>query len=108
MKARFFWLIVALLMPVGARAHIGSSDVFFDGKVGEWPTHITIRMPSVVPGRAEIIAQVQSVEPVTVSYTPIAARTAIRNAPPAEAGGAGARRNEYFHGRPLADDLRRV
>jgi hypothetical protein len=85
MKTRLFWLIVALsLMPLGARAHIGSSDVFFDGKVGEWPTHITIRMPSVVPGRAEIIAQVQSAEPVTVSFTPIAGRTAIRNAPPAE------------------------
>ncbi len=75
---------MVLLMPIGARAHIGSSDVFFEGKVGDWPTHITIRMPTVVPGRAEIIAQVQSAGPVTVSYTPIAGGTAIRNAPPAE------------------------
>ena len=52
--------------------------------VGKWRVHITIRMPGVVPGRAEIIAQVQSQEPVVVSFTPLSSRNAISNAPPAE------------------------
>jgi hypothetical protein len=43
-------------------------------------------MPNVVPGRAEIFVQVQSAEPVTVSFVPISERTAASNAPPAEAG----------------------
>jgi hypothetical protein len=85
MKPRLL-LFVFLLCPTLARAHIGSPDVFYDGMVGAWPTHITIRMPTVVPGRAEIFVQVQSKEPVTVSFTPISSRTAASNAPPAELG----------------------
>jgi hypothetical protein len=85
MKPRFLLLLfLALLLPVPARAHVGSPDVFFDGKVGPWPVRITIRMPGVVPGRAEIIAQIQSAEPVTVSFTPLSSQIAVSNAPPAE------------------------
>jgi hypothetical protein len=78
-------VLLILLWPLAAAAHIGSSDVFFDGKVGPWPARITIRMPAVVPGRAEIITQVESTEPVTVAVTPLASRTAVSNAPPPEA-----------------------
>lgn len=78
----FFLLTVLIAAP--ARAHIGSPDVFYDGMVGPWPTHITIRMPGVVPGRAKIIAQVQSKEPLTVSFTPLSSKIAVKNAPPAE------------------------
>jgi hypothetical protein len=86
MKLRFLCWVVLLVLwcPIMARAHLGSSDIFFDGKVGPWPARITIRMPVVVPGRAEIITEIQSHEPVTVSFTPISARTVISNAPPAE------------------------
>jgi len=78
-------LFLALLCPVASKAHVGSPDVFFDGKVGAWPTSITIRMPAVVPGRAEILVQVQSSEPVSVSFVPLFSRLAASNAPPAEA-----------------------
>jgi hypothetical protein len=78
--------LALLLIPALARAHIGSPDVFFDGKIGAWPAHVVIRMPNVVPGRAEIFVQVQSAEPVSVSFVPISARTAASNAPPAELG----------------------
>src|SRR5260221_6722636 len=85
MKPRFLLLLfLTLLLPAPARAHVGSPDVFYDGKVGPWPVRITIRMPGVVPGRAEIIAQIQSSDPVTVSFTPLSARIAVSNAPPAE------------------------
>ncbi len=77
-------LLFLSLLPAPARAHVGSPDVFYDGKVGPWPVRITIRMPGVVPGRAEIITQVQSSEPVTVSFTPLSSQIAVSNAPPAE------------------------
>ncbi len=81
-----FFLLALLLIPALARAHIGSPDVFFDGNIGALPAHVVIRMPSVVPGRAEIFVQVQDAEPVSVSFVPISARTAASNAPPAELG----------------------
>ncbi len=77
-------VLLTLFCPWPAWAHVGSPDVFYDGMVGKWRVHIAIRMPGVVPGRAEIIAQVQSQEPVVVSFTPLASRNAVSNAPPAE------------------------
>jgi hypothetical protein len=76
---------MTLFCPVLAQAHVGSPDVFYDGTVGSWPTHITIRMPAVVPGQAEILVQVLTNEPVTVSCVPLFSRIAVSNAPPAEA-----------------------
>ena len=94
MNLRFFWLgIFALFLPGAAMAHVGSPDVFFDGNVGQWPAHITIRMPSVVPGQAEIVVQVSSPEPVTVSFVPLFSRIAISNAPPPEIA-------QLVHGEP--------
>lgn len=85
MKPRLLLLfLVTLCIPFSSWAHIGSPDVFYDGKIGPWPARITIRMPVVVPGRAQIIAQIQSPEPVAVSFTPLASRIAASNAPPAE------------------------
>jgi hypothetical protein len=77
-------VLMILLYPALVQAHLGSPDVFYDGTVGSWPTRVTIRMPAVVPGRAEIVVQVQSREPVTVTFVPISSRTAVSNAPPAE------------------------
>ena len=78
--------LVLLCMALSARAHVGSPDVFFDGKVGPYPARITIRMPGVVPGRAEISARIESGQPVEVSFLPLYARTAASNAPPPDVG----------------------
>jgi hypothetical protein len=77
-------VLLVLLCPWRARAHIGSPDVFYEGLAGPYPVRVTIRMPGVVPGRAEIIVQVKSEDPVTVSFAPIATYIAVSNAPPAE------------------------
>jgi hypothetical protein len=85
MKARLFLLILlASCCPAPIQAHVGSPDIFYSGMVGPWLTRITIRMPSVVPGRAEILVQVQSREPLSVAFTPLSSRVALSNAPPAE------------------------
>src|ERR1700728_3529083 len=75
-----------LVFPLLARAHLGSPDVFFDGLVGPYPARITIRMPMVVPGRAEISVQVDAAPPVEVSFLPLYSHTAVTNAPPADVG----------------------
>jgi hypothetical protein len=85
MKHRIaLFLFLALLCPWRAGAHLGSADVFFDGQAGPYPVQITIRVPPVVPGKAEITVQVDSLEPATVSFAPIASNIAVSNAPPAE------------------------
>ncbi|HSI61516.1 MAG TPA: hypothetical protein VLE43_00320, partial [Candidatus Saccharimonadia bacterium] len=79
-----FCLLLLLLAPLPAKAHVGSPDIFFNGQVGPYPAQITIRMPPVVPGRAQIEVRPQTNEPLTVSYLPLYAKTAIKNAPPAD------------------------
>ena len=81
---RALLMVVVLLCPGLAQAHVGSPDVFYDGLIGPYPARVTIRMPAVVPGRAEISARVQSSEPIAVSFVPIADQTAVSNAPPAD------------------------
>jgi hypothetical protein len=80
------FLAVLFLMPLVAQAHLGSPDVFFEGKIGAYLTRVTIRMPTVVPGRAEISVNVEAAEAVTVSFLPLYSRTAISNAPPPDVG----------------------
>lgn len=72
------------LLAACAFAHVGSPDVFSEGKVGPYAARITIRMPAVVPGRAAIEVQAPESSPLEVTYLPLYARTAIRNAPPAD------------------------
>lgn len=83
---RFLPAVVAVysLLAVGAFAHLGSPDVFSEGKVGPYPARITIRMPAVVPGRAAIEVQSPDPSPLEVSFLPLYARTAVKNAPPAD------------------------
>jgi hypothetical protein len=83
---RLLILLGILLTSLSAYAHVGSPDVFYDGKVGPYPARITIRMPNVVPGRAEISVRVQSAEPVEVSFLPLYSLTAVTNAPPPDIG----------------------
>lgn len=78
-------VLLVLLIPWRAGAHIGSPDVFYKGQAGPYPTAITIRMPGVVPGRAELTVLVRNDDPVTVSFAPISSETPASNAPPAEA-----------------------
>jgi hypothetical protein len=82
---RAFLLLISVL-ALTARAHIGSPDVFHDGKIGPYPARITIRMPNVVPGRAEINVRVETSDPVEVSFLPLYSATNVKNAPPPDIG----------------------
>lgn len=86
---RIFAALIAssvMFIVISTDAHVGSPDVFYDGMVGPYPARITIRMPNVVPGRAEISVRVQSAEPVEISFLPLYSLTAVTNAPPPDIG----------------------
>src|SRR5438552_15015510 len=85
-RLRLAWVALALAFSWAAKAHVGSPDVFYDGLIGPYPARITIRMPGVVPGRAEISARVQTDRPVEVSFLPLYSKTAVTNAPPPDLG----------------------
>ncbi len=80
------WILFSLLFAFAAQAHVGSPNVFFDGMVGAYPARVTIQMPTVVPGRAEISVRVATTEPVEVSFAPVFTETAISNTPPPDIG----------------------
>ena len=79
-------VLVISFFAFAAQAHIGSPDVFYDGMAGPYHARVTIRMPSVVPGRAEITANVQTGEPVEVSFLPVYSWTPVTNTPPPDVG----------------------
>jgi len=60
-----FFLFMGLL---AAEAHVGSPNVFFEGRAGEYAVHVVVRPPQVVPGLAEITVRIpgDSVRSVTV------------------------------------------
>ncbi|HWF18627.1 MAG TPA: hypothetical protein VG754_05140 [Verrucomicrobiae bacterium] len=82
------WLACLFLFCVvgTSRAHIGSPDVFYEGAIGPYPAHVTIRMPVVVPGRAQILVRTDTNSPVEVSFRPLFVGSAVTNAPPADIG----------------------
>src|SRR5437762_1202687 len=81
-----------------AAAHVGSPDVFYDGMVGPYPARITVRAPTVVPGRAEISVRVRTDEPVKVSFLPLYTWTPVTNAPPPDPGLPVAGEKNLFSG----------
>jgi len=54
-------LLLALASTSRLSAHIGSPDVFYEGKAGPYPLLVTIRPPDVIPGVATV--EVRSLAP---------------------------------------------
>lgn len=53
---------LALLAPArSARAHVGSPDVFYEGKAGPYALYVTVRPPEVIPGVADL--QIRAADP---------------------------------------------
>jgi hypothetical protein len=62
MRPRLFLLVPVILFAVAIplRAHVGSSDVFYEGNAGPYRLFVTVRMPQVIPGVAEIQVRSES------------------------------------------------
>lgn len=48
------YLLLLLLAAFPAAAHVGSPDVFYEGDAGPYHLFVTVRVPQVVPGVAEV------------------------------------------------------
>ena len=55
-------LLVAfvLVLPLAARAHIGSPNVFFEGNAGPNPVRVIVRPPATLPGVAQVDVRVSA------------------------------------------------
>ncbi|MDB4959736.1 MAG: hypothetical protein JWO36_7305 [Myxococcales bacterium] len=63
-------VVLMLLFPLRAHAHIGSPDVFFEGDAGPYHLAVTIRVPQVIPGVASIEIRTSS-EVSEISVVPM-------------------------------------
>jgi hypothetical protein len=67
-------LAVALLLLVFAMpgsAHVGSVDVYYEGDAGPYHLFVTVRMPRVIPGVAEIQVRCASGDVRTIEVVPL-------------------------------------
>ena len=49
------WLLVLAALSM---AHVGSPDAFFTGKAGPYDVRVTVRLPGVIPGRAQVAIRI--------------------------------------------------
>jgi hypothetical protein len=66
-------LLLAAVFAGALNAHVGSPDVFFQGKAGPYPLLVAIRPPDVIPGiaRIEVRALSQDVREIQLTPTPM-------------------------------------
>jgi len=64
-------ILVLLLFPAVAVAHIGSPDVYFEGKAGPYSVRVVVRVPPVIPGVAEVEVRTLSGNANSVRMVPL-------------------------------------
>lgn len=71
MKRIFSIVIVLLAIAPVALAHVGSPNVFFEGKAGPYSVYAVIRPPAALPGIAQVSLRVQEPAIASVSLLPV-------------------------------------
>jgi hypothetical protein len=65
------YVVFLLLISSTAWAHVGSPDVFFEGNAGPYKLFVTIRMPDVIPGVAQVEIRSQSPGVAAIHVQPL-------------------------------------
>jgi hypothetical protein len=67
------FLIVVILLAAGlpVLAHVGSPDVYYEGDAGPYHLFVTVRMPQVIPGVAEIQVRCESPGVKSIQIVPL-------------------------------------
>jgi hypothetical protein len=73
-------LSLAAIAP--AQAHVGSPDVFFEGNAGPYRLFVTVRVPPVIPGVAEIQIRSESGDARAIRVVPMRLAGPGSNLPP--------------------------
>jgi hypothetical protein len=58
MKNLALTLLMTFLLPTSVSAHVGSPDVYYEGLAGPYRVMVTVRVPPMIPGIAQVEAQV--------------------------------------------------
>ena len=77
----------ALLLAAMSMAHVGSPDTFFGGKAGPYDVRISVRLPGVIPGRAQVTVRIAGVEKTGSHHVTVRAgqwNVGLKGAPPPE------------------------
>lgn len=83
MHRRTIWALLLLVVAsISASAHVGSSDVFFDGNAGPYHLYVTVRVPQVIPGIAEIQVRSASNDVEKIEIVPMRLSGAGSSSPP--------------------------
>jgi len=76
-----------LLLAVLSMAHVGSPDTFFGGKAGPYDVRVSVRLPGVIPGRAQVTVRVEGVNTTGTHRVAVRAgqwNVGLKGAPPPE------------------------
>jgi hypothetical protein len=57
-RARLAGVIGLALVALSTMAHVGSPDTFFVGNAGPYPVRVVVRLPGVIPGRAQVSVRI--------------------------------------------------
>ncbi len=103
----FCILFVAAAIP--ALAHVGSPDVYYEGDAGPYHLFVTVRIPQVVPGVAEIEVRCQKGDVNAVQIVPLRLSGPGSTYPPTpDFAVRSMARPAIFHRQSLADGIRRL
>jgi hypothetical protein len=72
-------------------AHVGSPDTFFVGKAGPYEVRVTVRLPGVIPGRAQVTVRVSDATATSGHRVTVQAgqwNVGLKGAPPPEPAAA--------------------
>jgi hypothetical protein len=75
-------VVLSLSAAIPAVAHVGSADVYYEGDAGPYHLFVTVRMPQVVPGVAEIEVRCESGGVNAVEIVPLRLSGPGSNLPP--------------------------
>ena len=90
-------LALSFFFPLIARAHVGSPNVFFEGKAGPHPVRVIIRPPATLPGIAQVDVRVGDDGVREVSLQAALAEAGREAAPPPQRAMAVAGDDHLFH-----------
>src|ERR1700676_5651014 len=69
MRIPSFLAALSFVVCAPANAHVGSPDVFYEGDAGPYHLFVTVRMPKVIPGLAQVEIRSQSNEVREIQLT---------------------------------------
>jgi hypothetical protein len=77
----------ALVLAALSMAHVGSPDTFFGGKAGPYDVRVSVRLPGVIPGRAQVTVRLAGVNTPDSHHVTLRAgqwNVGLKGAPPPE------------------------